>query len=334
MIPEGGFNRYHRNIPLDADHVGISKFKSPKDPNYLRFVREFAEELKRIKPQAVVTLQRDEIPYTKDSSRRDFTQLRSSYTQSRPPYFTFDVPFQLDFVERGTFTGRQDVLQDIHRRMNDSSNTFKQHRVYLTGMPGIGKTQIAIRYARSHSQEYSSIFWINAQDEKTVCQGFTRIAERLLSLMRHYFKLPAERIAYLNLIKYVKIVDDETVIENPSCDLAKAIQQWFVKEGNQNWLLIFDNYDRPDEFDLQNYIPKSSWGNILITTRVKELAANPDGMVVPELDLQNAITLLQSRIGLGRIWDNVGKLEFTKTKFVFSLFVLKKFNLALRSLAS
>ena len=49
-----------------------------------------------------------------------------------------------------------------------------------------------------------------------------------------------------------------------------ASLRWLANQNDRNWLLLFDNADNVD-LKLQKYFPSCSSGNVLITTRNREL---------------------------------------------------------------
>ncbi|MDR0698213.1 MAG: toll/interleukin-1 receptor domain-containing protein, partial [Tannerella sp.] len=82
----------------------------------------------------------------------------------RAPYpglFTYGMPNR-----NPHFTGREEILTAIHR-------TFERREAIamtqsLTGLGGVGKSQIAIEYAYRYSQEYMQIVWVNAENDGTL----------------------------------------------------------------------------------------------------------------------------------------------------------------------
>ncbi len=52
--------------------------------------------------------------------------------------------------------------------------------ITLHGLGGIGKTQLAIAYAKAHVSDYSAVLWLNIKDEDSVKQSFARNARRIL----------------------------------------------------------------------------------------------------------------------------------------------------------
>src|SRR5579862_3173705 len=104
------------------------------------------------------------------------------------------------------------------------SADVSERKVYvLCGLGGMGKTQLAIEYARCHKTSYTSIFWLDGKSEQTLVQSVLSIACRL----------PKGQIPNLN-VQEIKGIEE-------SRERAQAVLQWFALEGNNKWLLIFDN---------------------------------------------------------------------------------------------
>jgi len=78
-----------------------------------------------------------------------------------------------------------------------------------------------------------------------------------------------------------------------------ASLRWLASQTDGNWLLIFDNADNVD-LRLKKYFPSCSSGNILITTRNRELrnyTAEDADADVKGMDLEDAkfLLLVQAR---------------------------------------
>jgi len=74
----------------------------------------------------------------------------------------------------------------------------------------------------------------------------------------------------------------------------EASLRWLASQTDQNWLLVFDNADNVD-LKLKQYFPSCSSGNILITTRNRELrhySAKDADADVKGMDLEDAKKLL------------------------------------------
>jgi NB-ARC domain len=108
----------------------------------------------------------------------------------------------------------------------------------LSGLGGMGKTQLAIAYAQRHCGSYESIFWLNAMSEVALKTSLRLIAERLME--------PDE---------YEKLGDEQILLR---------IRRWLSETTNTQWLLIFDNYDDPDLYSIQKHFLHTTHGSIII----------------------------------------------------------------------
>jgi len=105
--------------------------------------------------------------------------------------------------------------------------------------------------------------------------------------------------------------------------------RWLASQNDKNWLLLFDNADNV-HLKLKKYFPSCSFGNILITTRNRELRhytakdadANVQGM---DLEEAKALLLVQARAE-----SNIENNELAETivqvipfSFSWSLFLFR-----------
>ena len=84
------------------------------------------------------------------------------------------------FPEAIQFVAREKELSKMHEVLQDYSS---RSCVILHGLGGIGKTQLAITYARRHKEKYTAIFWLNANDEDSLKLSFRDVAQQVL---RHH----------------------------------------------------------------------------------------------------------------------------------------------------
>lgn len=85
-----------------------------------------------------------------------------------------------------------------------------------------------------------------------------------------------------------------------------AVRQWLSDTSNQRWLLIYDNYDEPDAYDIARFYPAGDHGTILVTTRSPQQVNGYEVRVGPLEDLQDSLDILQSRSG--RDGSDAGRL--------------------------
>jgi tetratricopeptide (TPR) repeat protein len=152
------------------------------------------------------------------------------------------------------------------------------------------KSQIAIEYCYLFRDEHpdAHVFWIYAGTSSRFEQGYQEIARKLS--LRGW--------------------------DDPKVDSLKLVHEWLSDEYNGEWLLAVDNADdaeiffgnksrdpaqkREDSKSLARYLPQSSKGSILVTTRDKrvgeQLAGREKPVEVLPMNASDSIDLLQSRI--------------------------------------
>ncbi|WP_241002910.1 FxSxx-COOH system tetratricopeptide repeat protein, partial [Streptomyces sp. CB01881] len=135
-----------------------------------------------------------------------------------------------------SFTGRQAVLEHLHRQLGAGVAAVLPTSQTLYGLGGIGKTQLALEYAHRYRAEYDLVWWIDAEQTESVALALAGLARRL--------GLPV----------------GDSVAEG-----AEAARE-ALGRGNPStrWLLVFDNADEPA--DLRPYFPDGP-GRILVTSR-------------------------------------------------------------------
>lgn len=95
--------------------------------------------------------------------------------------FTLQVPcHMIPYPQNVRFFGRTKLLSAIGTALNPRSTTPpKLHSLALYGMPGVGKTQSALRYVYQHLEVYRVVLWIAADTEDKILQGFADAAKQL-----------------------------------------------------------------------------------------------------------------------------------------------------------
>ena len=171
----------------------------------------------------------------------------------------------------GLFVGRETELQEMENILQPKSKSPDRQVLILGGMGGIGKTQLAINYAKQHHDSYSSIFWLNATSEATLNSSLRVVANRIL--------LPAT---------VSKLDDDQLRIE---------VLNWFSEHENFRWLLILDNHDDPDGYKIQEYFPFVAHGSIIITTRLPDRLTGKKIKVRSMKKEEDSLRILATRSG-------------------------------------
>jgi hypothetical protein len=147
----------------------------------------------------------------------------------------------------------------------------------------MGKTQLAIAYVQRYYSHYSATIWLNARDETTLMQSFAQVAGRILR----------QNPRNASMMDAAGGTDPSRSVE--------AVKRWLDEPENNNWLVIYDNYDEPrldsynddshnarnfrseesaeegtllpasQAYDIRRFLPRSYHGAIIVTTRSSSL---------------------------------------------------------------
>ena len=92
------------------------------------------------------------------------------------PRFPGELPpiWNIPLRRNPNFTGRDDYLLKLESELKSGSHAALTQAI--SGMGGIGKTQIAIEYAYRYSTNYQAIWWIRAEDERTLAADYAAFA--------------------------------------------------------------------------------------------------------------------------------------------------------------
>ncbi|KAI9658004.1 MAG: hypothetical protein M1821_002664 [Bathelium mastoideum] len=199
-----------RNIGLNVEHTGLNKFGS-RDHNYKLILSKLS----------------------------NITNMRS-----QPISRHYVVPIE----SVRTYTERHELSQSLHEKMKVRHNDAGVlHAAVVYGSGGTGKSQLALRYAEGHKQQYNPILWIDATNADTARSSYERIAEELGIVLDSN----NSRASSLNDSKAVP-----------------AVLRWLFSRGetDDEWLVIIDNADDV-RWDPRAIVPKGERGNIIITSR-------------------------------------------------------------------
>lgn len=74
-----------------------------------------------------------------------------------------------------TFFGRQNVLDKMNHALAPGENK-KENFCTISGLGGVGKSKVALAYAKRYGSQFSIILWIKCQDKISLGRSFTDIA--------------------------------------------------------------------------------------------------------------------------------------------------------------
>ncbi|KAI4121535.1 MAG: hypothetical protein LQ347_006820 [Umbilicaria vellea] len=189
--------------------------------------------------------------------------------------------FEIPPIQVSRFVERVDLMGEIKTSFaNTTGGASHPKTVVLLGMGGQGKTQLALEYCRRArtSGEFQAIFWVDASSQNTVARGFETIAKR---------------------ISHPGLVFDDS--ESQIAFVKKTIGSWHIP-----WLVVFDNYDQPDQFDnITAYLPQGESGAFLFTSRHTDSDRLGVVIKVTQMAEEEGLELLLSQSKLKRSDSNV-----------------------------
>ncbi|KAH7132768.1 acyl transferase/acyl hydrolase/lysophospholipase, partial [Dactylonectria macrodidyma] len=220
---------------------------------------------------------------------------------ARKQYFgSYKTPFSLDGVPASSnFVERPSDTADLERYLLPRRSHSRQTRkvFVLHGLGGVGKTQLAIDFARRHQAAFSSVFWLDGRSEDRLRGSIAGCINRI----------PKGQIPSTDRNQSEAHGKDDL-------DAAVArVMEWLARPDNGDWLLIFDNVDQDHEqggmtgaYDLRRYLP-GDHGAILVTTRLSRLAQLGESRRLTKVDLSLSRTIFGKWYG-GKLGSDCDQL--------------------------
>jgi tetratricopeptide (TPR) repeat protein len=159
------------------------------------------------------------------------------------------------------FIGRDDLLRRLHQALT-SRKTAAIPQI-ITGLGGVGKTQLALEYAYRYASDYEGVWWLHAGEPLTLARDYAGLAP--------HFGMAAA-------------ADQGQIVREVREQLSQR----------QRILLIFDDATEPGTLD--PYLPLGPGRQVIVTTRTQNWPG-ADAQEVHELPLEAAISLLLRRTG-------------------------------------
>lgn len=209
--------------------------------------------------------------------QQPFAPARSPSPDSRP----WNVP-----TKNQDFTGRQAQLDRIRATAGNASSRSPIGVTVISGMAGVGKTQLAIEFAHRSAEDFDIVWWVDAEQPSLVGEQFHLLAVEL------------------------KLVDDGA----SGKAAAAAVKQHL--RGHPRWLLIFDNAE-PTQ-DVQEWLPAiptartSRHGtrrHVLVTTRGRNWLPDADKVNLDVFTEAESLGLLRRTLGEGYDAESLSRLS-------------------------
>ena len=187
------------------------------------------------------------------------------------------------------FTGRETLLKRLHTTITSKQTGPFTYQQALSGLGGVGKTQIALEYAYQQYNTYTAILWVRADSRELLLADFMSIAHLL-------------HLTQSEQQEQIQVVD--------------TIKQWL--RDHTDWLLIFDNVDDP--VTIREFIPRFGKGSILITCRMQSLGnLVPYPVEVDIMDIEEGILFLLRRAGILPLDDALNTISEENRTFASTL---------------
>jgi TIR domain/NB-ARC domain len=208
---------------------------------------------------------------SKPAEEPEFPAIQRQTGAAEAPQFPAELPpvWNLPHHPNRYFTGRELLLAEMHTRLVEPQVAVG--RVALTGLGGIGKTQLTVEYAYRRRADYDLVWWLRGEQSETLLGDYAALAGQP--------PLAAD-------LELAKDAPQETAVV--------AVRAWL--EHHHRWLLVFDNADQPQT--MIELLPRSSTGHVVITSRAEigwEQLATP--LPVEVLMPADAASFLLDRTG-------------------------------------
>jgi hypothetical protein len=200
------------------------------------------------------------------------------------PYLT---QFNLEGVPQARkFVDRPAEMVELERVLLPKQELNQRQQIQvLHGLGGIGKTQLAVEFARRHKCCFTSVFWLDGRSEDTLKRSIASSASRI----------PHGQIPETS----------RTYAANSSADInavVRDVMAWLALPDNTAWLLIFDNVDRehskqggdPDAYDVRRYLSGADHGSVLVTTRLARLEQLGDSQQLGKVSKEQGQAIFES----------------------------------------
>jgi TIR domain/Tetratricopeptide repeat/NB-ARC domain len=156
------------------------------------------------------------------------------------PRFPGELPpiWNVPFHPNPFFTGRDLLLAELHA--SHSAPEVTGRRVALTGLGGVGKSQLTVEYAYRRRADFDLVWWVRAEQPTSLLGDYAALASQ------------PQLAADLGLAP-----------DTPQETAMAAVRAWL--EHQQRWLLVLDNAVEPAV--LVDLLPRSGSGQVVITSR-------------------------------------------------------------------
>lgn len=131
-----------------------------------------------------------------------------------------------------SFVGRRGLLAAVDAALDDDAR--RPRAVALTGLGGVGKTELALELAHLRHRHGRVAWWVSAEDPAGTATGLAALATAL------------------GIAPFERREDTRAAL-------------WAELDRTPGWLLVYDNADEPAQ--LEPFMPAARHGDVIITSR-------------------------------------------------------------------
>jgi tetratricopeptide (TPR) repeat protein len=190
-----------------------------------------------------------------------------SLLESSPPRTALPHIWNIPYPHNSFFLGRDEPLLRLRTQLRAGQATAISQPQAISGLGGIGKTQIAVEYAYRYYQDYQAVLWARAESKEALVSSYGALAHMLSLSQRD---------------------------EQDQAILVQAVKTWL--QTHREWLLILDNAD--DLALIPEFLPPVLGGHLLLTTRASALGRLAHRIEIDTLSPEQGALLILRRAGI------------------------------------
>jgi tetratricopeptide (TPR) repeat protein len=202
----------------------------------------------------------------KPASPPAYPSMQHTSQSAEHPSFPGALPavWNIPFPRNPYFTGREELLRRLAASLRAGETMGISQPRAVSGLGGVGKTQLALEYAYRYYQDYDAVLWTRSDTQEALISGFVAFAG-LMQLPEHE--------------------------ERDQREIVQAVKHWLM--SHTRWLLLLDNAD--DLTLVRDFLPPAGRGHTLLTTRASSMGRLAHAIEVDALDSEPGALLLLRR---------------------------------------
>lgn len=179
---------------------------------------------------------------------------------------TAPIIWSVPYRRNPFFTGHEGLLTRLRELFTREYADALPSAYALSGLGGVGKTQLALEYTYRYRHMYQTICWLRADTQETLLADLLGLAA-LLQIHRPFQEGQQQVVA--------------------------VVRRWFTEQSG--WLLVLDN---ADDLELLAELLPGGDGHLLLTTRLAATGTLATSLSVDPLTLQEGTLFLLRRAKL------------------------------------